>query len=197
MIIMYEYDDKVGAVVRQERYQGATLCTRERNWADDSEWYAVVWDAQEGKLKEVVYASTCGGTERNKAIVDATPDVIKQAGLWLAKWAFDRWREANEEQAQLVKVGKTVKVVRGRKVPVGLVGQVVMMYDYTPNEWTRIVRVVIEVNGHRYVTNVSNVVVDNPQQYLKPMSEGRRIATAVVRDGMWHLPFVRRDMVMM
>lgn len=52
-------------------YDGMVLDTFERNMYDDSDFYAIVWDEAEGKLKSVEYATTRGWTYHNRAVVDA------------------------------------------------------------------------------------------------------------------------------
>jgi hypothetical protein len=58
-------------------YVGAVLGTRERNYYDDSDFYAVVWDEERQCVKSVEYATTRfggGGT----ASPDATEEVIQK-----------------------------------------------------------------------------------------------------------------------
>lgn len=62
-------------------YEGAVLATRERNGYHDSDFYAVVWDEEAGRLTTVEYGTTrfpsCGSAE-----VDATDEVIEKARAW-------------------------------------------------------------------------------------------------------------------
>ena len=63
-------------------YRGCVLETRERNYYDDSDFYAVVWDEEKGCVREVDYATTRAWTYRNFARVDATDDVRAKAKAW-------------------------------------------------------------------------------------------------------------------
>jgi hypothetical protein len=97
-----------------ELYKGAVLMTRERNFYDDSDFYAVVWNAEKQALETFDYASTryaSGGS----AAADATPEVVAAANAYayksLRKEAFAAYKE---KLAKPVK-GDTVKVFKGRK----------------------------------------------------------------------------------
>jgi hypothetical protein len=87
--------------------------TRERNFLEDSDFYAVVWDAEKQTLNTVEYASTRYGGGGN-ATEDATADVVKAANAYayksLKKLAFDAYKE---KLATPVK-GDMVKVVKGK-----------------------------------------------------------------------------------
>jgi len=66
-----------------EEYKGAVLATREKNYYDDSDFYAVVWDEESQRVKSVNYASTRYGGGGD-ATVDATPEVLEKAKAFLA-----------------------------------------------------------------------------------------------------------------
>jgi hypothetical protein len=103
---------------------GCVTGLREMNGYDDSDFYASVWDDAAGCLREVMYATTRGWSYPNGAAVDATPEVLAKVAAWReAEAAAYRAAEAAAE-AKFPSVGKTVKVVRGRKVAHGLVGEV-------------------------------------------------------------------------
>jgi len=102
---------------------GVVLALGEYNGRDDSDFYAVVWTGE--GTERVEYASTRGWTYPNGAAVDATPEVLD---AYEAYCAAARKRAADEKAAAEAKVprkGRTVKVVKGRKVPVGTVGTVI------------------------------------------------------------------------
>jgi hypothetical protein len=79
-------------------YEGAVLQTYERNGSWDSDFYAIVYDAESDTIKHVQYATTRGWTYPNYATVDATDEVLVKAqvamrradvsmGLLSAEWA--------------------------------------------------------------------------------------------------------------
>ena len=116
-------------------YVGAVLDTYEHNGRDDSDFYAVVWDETEQRVKEVQYATTRGWTYNNGATVDATPEVWEKAQNW--QRAINIAREESDIRAKYARayVGATVTVVRGRKVPKGFTGKVLSLSErYNPYE---------------------------------------------------------------
>lgn len=112
-------------------WEGAVLALREMNGPDDSDFYAVVWDAAAGAPRDVYYATTRGWTYYNSAAVDATPDVRAAYDAWHAvrrieyeAAAAEAEAAAAEAEARVPRPGRHVRVVKGRKVPVGTEGTV-------------------------------------------------------------------------
>lgn len=103
---------------------GLVLSTGEINGYDDSDFFATVWNADKEEAERITYASTRGWTYPNGATVDATPEVLAAYAAYQARKAAATKAYREAERAKLPEVGKVVKVVRGRKVPVGAVGQV-------------------------------------------------------------------------
>lgn len=68
----------------QDTYQGCVVRTYERNWYDDSDFYATVWDEANQKTEEVMYASTRGWTYCNGATVDASDEVKAKARAYIS-----------------------------------------------------------------------------------------------------------------
>lgn len=58
--------------VYETTYEGAVLDVYERNGYDDSDFYAIVWDAEKGQIEHVMYATTRGWTYCNGASIDAS-----------------------------------------------------------------------------------------------------------------------------
>lgn len=75
------------ALYMQISYEGCVLETRERNLYDDSDFYALVWDETEQRVKSVEYATTRGWTYPNHADVDATPEVRAKAEAYYKRQA--------------------------------------------------------------------------------------------------------------
>lgn len=91
-------------------YEGAVFATRERNYYDDSDFYAVVWNGE--RITEVEYATTRFPTYDNSATVDATPEVKAAADEWLVEWGFKALRNQDADEALTVTVGREVRVNR-------------------------------------------------------------------------------------
>ena len=101
--------------------------------SDIFEWhtYALVFDNDSGEFKTVFLTSDYGTPEeKREATVDATEEVqaLHEAHTAMveAKKAMERAEARRAEALAEVRTpgrGKTLKVVRGRKVPVGTVGE--------------------------------------------------------------------------
>jgi hypothetical protein len=89
-------------------YEGAVLRLRERNFHDDSDFYAIVWNGE--RLTTDEYATTRFPTDDNRATVDATPEVIAAAGQWAVEHMHPLIREAMAAEAATVQVGSRVTV---------------------------------------------------------------------------------------
>jgi hypothetical protein len=128
----YESDDsqRWNSPVFTYRYAiGCVVELRERNGYDDSDFLATYWNAREGKFVEECYASTRGWSYPSGASVDATPEVKE---LWKAKKDADYERarlEWEAQEARRVSKGKPVRVVSGRKVVPGTVGECIWVGD--------------------------------------------------------------------
>jgi hypothetical protein len=106
----YEAGKPVG---QKTLYAGAVLMTREKNYYDDSDFYAVVWDADEKKLANYEYGSTRYGGSGG-ASEDATPEVVAAANAYayqaLKKVAFAAYVDGLKTPEK----GDTVTVVRDK-----------------------------------------------------------------------------------
>lgn len=105
-------------------HEGLVLELGENNHYDDSDFYAVVWNPEKGETEKVYYASTRFPTYHNSASRDATPEVLGAYEAWARRKDAERQAANAAKEAATPKVGKTVRVVKGRKVPKGVVGEV-------------------------------------------------------------------------
>lgn len=101
---------------------GLVLETREYNGYDDSDFYAIVWNPETKSTERVDYATTRGWTYPNSASVDATPEVRADYEAMLARKREEARKLAEEREARTPAPGKALRVVRGRKVPIGTTG---------------------------------------------------------------------------
>lgn len=156
-------------------YEGCVLGTYERNGRWDSDFYAICVNVETGRIDTVEYNTTrCGGTGR--ANVDITEENFRRYLRAAYKAQVSSLIESNKCGANEVEVGKTVRVIKGRKVPIGTVGTVfwqkAVNYDKYQRWWKVTYRIGIkDENGEVYWTNQDNVVVVNPEQYKKSMKE--------------------------
>lgn len=110
-------------------HEGMVIETREENYHDDSDFYAIVWDEENQKTSKVYYATTRAYTYNNWAKVDASPEVVAKAQAYTDEQVFQARLRRDKIEASEIAIGKVVKVVRGRKVALGTVGKVFHMQD--------------------------------------------------------------------
>ncbi len=137
-------------------YVGRVLETRERNYWDDSDFYAIVWDDETGHPKHVDYASTRYWTYDNYATVDADEATLAAYAAWRAARAAEGRAAAAAAEAATVRKGKLVRVVKGRKIPIGTEAVVGWIGD---NRYGPGLRVGLRIGGDMVFTDASNVAV--------------------------------------
>lgn len=156
---------------------GCVLSLGEHNHYDDSDFYAIVWDAAEGKPREVEYATTRGWTYANSASVDATEEVLAAYREYTERLRREAQERRAAWEATQPYVGRTVKVIKafrskGAKVAVGTVAEVLWYgEDKYQSDNVRMFdpqfRIGFDVAGQRVFTSAKNVeLVANPQRDL-------------------------------
>lgn len=110
-------------------FAGCVLGIREHNGYHDSDFFATVWDP----VFEVV-RSISDGTTRAYAPsliqrADASEEVRAKANAWTLQAARPGARAHLEKRALTPRVGRKVRVVKGRKVKVGTEGWIVREAD--------------------------------------------------------------------
>ena len=78
--------------------------------------------------------------------------------------------DSDHAKAHTITKGKIVKVVKGRKVPLGTVGEVFWMEHVNYDSYNRRCGETIKVgikdsNGNKYYTYINNLEVVNPEDY--------------------------------
>lgn len=114
-------DDTRDGFFLHESHVGLVLYTGERNYRDDSDFYAIVWNPATQKPETIEYATTRGWTYANSAKVDATPEVVAAYAAWQKAERALAEAAAAAREALEPRVGKVVRVVGGRG-PNGFVG---------------------------------------------------------------------------
>ena len=173
-MIRYSHKQEDGTYIHEDSYVGTTLIEREENYADDSDFYALCWDEEKQAVIRVDYATTrfAGG---GNATVDATLEAILKAEDWVEKQFKVLLQKRNERDSVVPLVGRQVKVVRGRKVPIGTEGRVFYYKQHSygyGRSWEKEFRVGIETaDGTKYFTAAKNVEVLNPLSYIQTDEE--------------------------
>lgn len=181
----YTSDEEINAIhvqAHETTYLDRVISTYERNMHDDSDFYAVVWDHEEERVKTIQYATTRGWTYHNNASVDATPEVLRLASEWtvrmLVKSATDNWSTPG--------LGKRVKSLTTRGKYVGVEGVILRIEDSQFNRHDQVA--VVEVEGLRFPAkiNLARVqVIGEPDQNELLKAAQMRVAnqgvTSVIR----------------
>ena len=108
-----------------ETHHGLCLSEREYNGRDDSDFYMTVWNPETKQPESIQFATTrgwsypCLGSR-----VDATPEVVAEWRQYQENQRVQAEKTYKERLAKMPTVHKTVKVVAGRKIPVGTEGRV-------------------------------------------------------------------------
>lgn len=152
-------------------YAGCVLRLWERNGYHDSDFYADVVDIEKGTIISVEYDTTrCGGY--GSAEVDITPENYR-AYLHARRDTDIACAIADAvKQAKAITKGKEVCVIKGRKVPHGICGQVFWTkeVDYDPyhRNWAcPEIRIGIrDSEGNVYWTYAKNVEVKDYRRYM-------------------------------
>jgi len=155
----------------RDTHHGLVLSTYERNGYDDSDFYAIVWDAEAGRPQHIEYATTRGWTYPCSAVVDATPEVQAAYAAWQQATREQLERERAAREAADPTVGKVVQVTGGRG-PRGFkgtwVGTVGRIYWRGANQFRTYYR-----NGYNRPEESFN------QRVGLELPDGRRVFTAL------------------
>lgn len=146
-------------------FVGAVLSSFECSGYDDSDFYAVVWNEEKGRVERVQYDTTrhAGGGGMK---VDATPEVIERAQEWLRTWYVESLTEDAKLAARRAEIGRIVRSTTKRGKNVGVEGEVRWIgpdrYSYKPTPRDR---VGIQVEGEEKLRflDITSVEVVTPE----------------------------------
>lgn len=154
----------------QVAYEGCVLGLREINGWSDSDFNAYVWDEASQSVQTIMYATTRFPSYHCNAHIDATPEVIAKATNYFYLRAVASIRLDDVKRAKTPARGKRVRVVAGRKVPIGTVAWVGPTYRsaYDASE----VCDIDSINGARFhYVAIKNLEVIEFEQYLMSSEE--------------------------
>jgi hypothetical protein len=171
-------------------YQGCVLTDREENHSDDSDFYAIVYDMNNKTMRRVDYNSTryAGG---GSCQVDATEDIK----LLSKKDAYDRlWKIKKYDRT--THKGMKLRVIKGRKVPLGTTGvvkDIYTQYIYQHEKYTMLI--CEDESGNEFKTYPHNIEVIPPSD--EDCAEwAESMANAIYRHENWHQFFTHLSIVM-
>lgn len=187
------YVGEEDGIVFSVTHEGLTICSRERNYHDDSDFYALVWDPTEKAIREVSVGTTrFGGTDHNSASADLADEhkadyaafLVERQIAALKSHDKQEWREAAYAAVTPGHKGQTVRVVKGRKTPIGFEGVVIWAGEDNYGKARLGIR---SADGDTQFTAASNTVVvidpdDLPYEadFTKTDDEYRRTAEGIV-----------------
>lgn len=174
-IVMPTRDEQTGEESRKTLYEGCVLDDRERNFYDDSDFYAVVWDEDERSIKQYQYNTTRfagGGSCR----IDATDEVRRKADDWLVEWALPILRKMEHDKARTVEKDKRVRVFKGRKAPIGTEGKVFWLQHQNGDPYGR---------SHGWRTKIGIAVDDETEAVEKVGRCGTPYTVERYRNVVW------------
>lgn len=155
-------------------YEGCVLRLRERNMYHDSDFYALVWDAEIGAPREVEYGTTRFPTYGNTAHVDATEAVLAAYNVWQAQQRQAAAERRAEEERRTPYAGKVVEVTGGRKLAKGTLGVVFWRGEdkYRPSRIIPAFRVGVKTDdGQKVFLSEDNVEVDQARTAQLQLNE--------------------------
>lgn len=108
-------------------FRGYVLGIDERNGYHDSDFFAIVWDEEQGCVRTISDGTTRFAAPPKYAGADASQEVRAKARAWYASNAGIRAnaRIRLERAFNAIRVGDEVEVVAGRKIAKGTKGEVV------------------------------------------------------------------------
>jgi hypothetical protein len=162
-----------------ESYKGCVLAEYEDNGYNDSDFYAIVWDYENNRLKSVLFGTTRAGGNWGCS-VDATPEVValakkaKEEQIALDKLEFNLRLEGVAEKGKLA----TIAGVKGKKSGLNNSQGIIFWVgadSYAPYYAKDALRVGIEVNGEKHFVSGKNVFVNNNERNCEEMAGSLRI----------------------
>lgn len=119
------YEPTIRTIYLYDTHIGYCLEDREENGRDDSDFYMLVWNPEKEIIERHMFATTRGWSYPcYGSSADATPEVRSAAAAYLRKRHFESLKQQNITEARKPKFGRLVRVLKGRKVPVGTQGEV-------------------------------------------------------------------------
>jgi hypothetical protein len=158
-------------------HQGLVLAEREANGYHDSDFYATVWNAEKGKPEEIMWGTTRGWTYPNRCSVDASPEIKALYEGYSEKQRAEARARYEAEKAKMPEPGRKVRVIKGRKLPIGTIAESVWLgedvykkskydsglsgllpFSYYPDQYRVGLRL---LDGSRVFVSAANVEVIN------------------------------------
>jgi hypothetical protein len=162
-------------------FTGCVLSTREYNGYSDSDFYATVWDEEQGCVREIFNGTTRAYAPTKYHNADASPAIRAKAMAWYVQNPQLRAsaKAGLEAKRSKVSVGDQVVVEAGRKLPLGTQGNVFWIGrdSFSPKS----LRVgLVLTDGSKVFTSLGNVAKLN----VPPVTD-EEITGEILRTNIW------------
>ena len=154
----------------EAKFVGCVYGLGEHNYYNDSDFYALYLDIENGTLGSEEYDTTrfAGG---GVADIDLSFDMLNEWWKKAKDVQAEAIRKSMRMEAEEVSRGKVVVVNRGRKVPHGVTGEVFWMRDVNYDSYGRDCGKETKIglrddNDNVYWTYAKNVDVVSPENYI-------------------------------
>lgn len=143
-----EYNQNDRFMVMIDRWHGLVLKEYERNYHDDSDFYAVVWNEEKQCPQDIMFATTRAWTYPCGCDVDATQEVIAKYTAYLEEKKA-AWSVYNAKLAWFIpKLGSIARSTTTRGKAKGKQGEITWIGEsnYSSDKLVRIAGVYVEIS---------------------------------------------------
>lgn len=177
------YNQNGSSMVMIDRWHGLVLSEYERNYRDDSDFYAVVWDKENQVPKDIQYATTRGWTYACGCIVDATPDIIAEFEAFRERQRKE-WAEYHKKLEKYIpKVGEMARSTTTRGKAKGKQG-VITWIGNSNYSLEKLVR----IDGAYVETPKIELWDEAEETWIKPAKYSRTFECWVVSESVIPMP---------
>jgi len=149
--VVEEISGTKGPFYLRESHHGLVLELTIKDWWDDWDHIAIVWNEENQAPERIMYATTRGWTGGNYAAVDASDELQEKYRKYQAE-------KRAEERKKNPQKGDQVVVTKGRKVPIGVEGEMFWMKEQNYSG-KKVVRIgVKDSEGSVHWTYLKNVM---------------------------------------
>jgi len=162
-------------MICKETYKGKVLFEREANGYNDSDFFATVWDSEQKKPIEIMFASTRGWCEPNfRTFADATDEIKTAYKQWELRRRVKYLILQVKEKLKTADVGDDVEVFKGRKLPKGTKGDIFWQGPCHYNKYNTIIGIRL-LDGTKVFINRDNVKPVNKSKDQSLLRELTRV----------------------
>lgn len=142
-----EYNQNNQSMVMVDSWHGLVIAEFEKNFRDDSDFYAVVWDEAIQAPRKILYATTRAWSYPCSCVVDASQEVIAEFEAFKANERAKSEERRRQMERYVPKVGMVARSTTTRGKAKGKQGEITWIgdSDYSREKLVRIGGVYVEV----------------------------------------------------